>query len=70
MAVIESGSTPRVFSRSKVSLRLKPASIRRRVRPVATRAQFPELEEARTVMETMAGILTCGTEPSVLCLFE
>jgi len=54
IAVIELGSTPSAFRRSKVSLRLKPASTRRRVLPVATRAQFPELEEARTVMEKMA----------------
>ena len=34
--------------RSKVSLRLRPASIRRRVRSVATRVAFPELDDAST----------------------
>ena len=45
---------PNALSRSKVSLRLSPASTSRRVRPVATRVQLPELEEANTVTETMA----------------
>jgi hypothetical protein len=47
-------STPAAANRAKVSLRLKPASTRRRVRPVATSVEFPALDDASTVMPKMA----------------
>lgn len=53
MALREAGSTSKALSRSNVSLRLKPASTRRRVRPEQIRVQLPELEDARTVTETI-----------------
>jgi len=63
IAVSETGSMPAVFSRSSVSLRLKPASIRRRVRSVATRVALPELEEARTETWTMTSLLSLNDNP-------
>jgi hypothetical protein len=40
-------------SRSKVSLRERPASTSRRVRSVATKAQLPELDDASTASLNM-----------------
>src|SRR5215471_875548 len=54
IAVTLSGSAPAVAIRSNVSFRLRPASTRIRVSPAETSAQLPALEDARTVMETMA----------------
>ena len=54
IAFSESGSTPSAVRRSKVSLRLKPASTSRRVLEVAIRVELPALDEAKTVTETMA----------------
>jgi hypothetical protein len=58
MAVSDSGSQPAAWSRSKVSLRDKPASTRRRVRSVATKAEFPALDDARTASLKMARSLS------------
>src|SRR5580765_6439844 len=55
MAESDWGSAPMASRRSKVSLRERPASINRRVRSVATRAQLPELDDARTEILKMGG---------------
>lgn len=52
------GSIPAALQRSKVSLRLSPASTRRRVEEVATKVQLPALEDARTETCTMARSLS------------
>src|SRR5580704_19335411 len=48
IAVRDSGAWPAAMRRSKVSLRERPASTRRRVRSVATSVELPALEDART----------------------
>ena len=55
MADSDSGSTLMAAKRSKVSLRLRPASTRMRVLSVATRAELPLLEDARTETCRMSG---------------
>src|SRR6266853_2000335 len=53
IAVRDWGATPIRSRRSKVSLRLSPASIKRRVRSVASSVAFPVLEDASTQPFTM-----------------
>ena len=53
IAVSDSGAWPAKLRRSKVSLRERPASIKRRVRSVATSVELPALEDARTETFTM-----------------
>ena len=54
IALRDSGATSE-GSRLNVSLQLRPASMRTRVRLVETSAELPALELARTVRETIAG---------------
>jgi hypothetical protein len=54
IAVSDSGSIPAAARRSKVSLRLRPVSMRRRVRSVATSVELPALDDARTEILKMA----------------
>ena len=54
IASSDSGRLAAAASRSKVSLRLNPASTSNRVRSVATSAELPLLDEASTEILKMA----------------